>query len=185
MVALGSLAGSFLCAKWNMAAESASKKKRSMGLGNYTLCNQKYELCGDAVMVSGPPATRVTSKRCLRVRVPLPTPYAPVAQSDRAPDYGSGTQVRVRVLPGVPHAGLAELAECGGFENRRAHKGSRGSNPLSCATCSGAPIGTRPGWKPGEIERSLKVRVLSAAPEYKRFVKRSGRQTERDRRFRN
>ena len=135
-------------------------------------------------MVSGPPATRVTSKRCLRVRVPLPTPYAPVAQLERAPDYGSGTKVRVRVLPGVPYAGLAELVECGGFENRRARKGSRGSNPLSCATCSGAPIGTRPGWKPGGAARPLEVRVLSVAPENKRFEKRSGRQTERDRRLR-
>ena len=47
-----------------------------MGLGNYTLCNQTWG-CGNGIR---PACYAGDAERRLRVRVPLPTPYAPVAQ---------------------------------------------------------------------------------------------------------
>ncbi len=96
------------------------------------------------------------ASRRLRVRAPLPTPICRIGRAGRLRRF------RKPLSP----QGLQRF------------KSSILRHMQRCAN------GTRPGWSPGGAARPLGVRVLLAAPENKRFEKRSDRQTERDRRLR-
>ena len=149
-----------------------------MGLGNYTLCNQTWG-CGNGIR---PACYAGDAERRLRVRVPLPTPYAPVAQLVER-------RIEVpRVRGSSPLWGAKRrIGRAGRLRRFRKPLSPQGLQRFKSSILrhmQRCANGTRPGWSPGGAARPLGVQVLLAAPEYKRFEKRSGRQTERDRRLR-